>query len=103
MSAGMLGAQDLPATTNTTVYHPTAVTGAIAANFCNRTAGSINVRLAVSATATPAAAEWKVYDLSIPANGFFERTGLVVGAGQYLVAYASATGMSVQADGYEDA
>ena len=103
MANGKLGSQDVGATTNTTVYNPSGVTGAITVSLCNRTSGAITIRLAVSATATPGADEWLEYGISVPANGVLERTGLVVGTGQYVVVYASAVGISAVALGYEDA
>jgi hypothetical protein len=103
MANGKLGSQDVGATTNTTVYNPSGVTGAITVSLCNRTSGAITIRLAVSATATPGADEWLEYGISVPANGVLERTGLVVGTGQYVVVYASVVGISAVALGYEDA
>jgi hypothetical protein len=102
MANGKLGSQDVGATTNTTVYNPSGVTGAITVSLCNRTSGAITIRLAVSATATPGADEWLEYGISVPANGVLERTGLVVGTGQYVVVYASVVGISAVALGYED-
>lgn len=102
MSNGKLGAADLAATTPTTVYNPSGVTGAVTVSVCNRNATPVTVRLAISAIATPTAAEYIEYDVSVPGNGVLERTGLVIGTGQFLVAYASATLVSVVAYGYED-
>ena len=44
----------------------------------------------MSATASPSTAEWIEYDTVILGKGVFERTGLVLDAGKYVVAYASA-------------
>lgn len=102
MANGKLGSADLSATTNTTIYHPSGVTGAVTVSICNRNGSTVTVRLAISATATPGNDEWIEYGTSVPANSVLERTGLVVGAGQYIVAWASGTGVSVSVYGYED-
>lgn len=102
MSSGKLGSADLAATTNTTVYHPTVLTGAVSVSICNRNASSVTVNLAVSATSSPGNDEWIEYGSTIIGNNVLERTGLVVGVGQYVVAWASGTGVSASAYGYED-
>ena len=104
MATGRLGASDLSATTNTTIC--TVTSGKVAAltvNICNRSASSVTVRLALAATDTPGATEWIEYDALVPGNGVLERTGIVLDAGKKVVAYASATGVSVVAWGYEEA
>lgn len=102
MANGQLGAYDLAATTNTTLYNPSGKTGGVTVSLCNRNATSVTVRLAIASTATPSAAEWVEYGATIFANNVLERTGLVVGSGQYLVAWASGTGVSAIVMGYED-
>ena len=104
MANGRLGAADLAATTLTTLYGPVPA-GKLATfnvNLCNRTAGSIAVRLALATTAAPAAGEYIEYDAQIPANGVLERTGLVLQEGMYVVAYAGGAGISATAWGLED-
>jgi hypothetical protein len=97
-----LGAADLAATTNTTLYTAPAATQAVATvSLCNRTASAQTVRLALAAADTPTDAEWLEYGYSIPANGVLERTGLAMDAGKKLVAYAGGTGISAVAYGME--
>lgn len=104
MATGRLGAADLAATTNTTLYTvPASKVGSCSVNLCNRTATAVTVRLALASTGTPGNAEWIEYDAEIPAHGVLERTGIVLGAGQRVVAYASAAGVSALAWGYEEA
>jgi len=102
MAAGRLGTpQDLAATTNTTLYTNATTYAVASVTLCNRNSTAVSIRLALSATATPGNAEYIEYGTTIPANGVLERTGLVVGATQNLVAYASATGVSAAVYGIE--
>lgn len=102
MATGRLGAADLSATTNTTIYTCPASTFTVASvSICNRTASTVTVRLAIAASSTPAAAEYLEYDVQILANGVLERTGIVLDAGKLLVAYSSSANISVVAMGIE--
>ena len=81
----------LGATTNTTVYVvPTGYYSVFNVSLTNTSSSSVTVRLALASTATPGTAEWIEYDTVIVGKGVFERTGLVLDAGKYVVAYASA-------------
>jgi hypothetical protein len=103
MASGRLGANDLAATTNTTVYTvPAGKLATFNVSLTNRNATPVAVRLAMAATGTPTASEWLFYDYSLAANNTVERTGLVADATKLLVAYAGATGVSVVAYGLED-
>ena len=96
MTSGRLGAVDLSATTNTTVYTvPAAKTAAFSVNICNRNASSITIRLALAATGTPDVAEWIEYDTPLDGNSVLERSGLMLDTGKLLVAYSSAANVSV--------
>lgn len=97
-----LAANDLPATTNTTVYTvPANRRAAFSVHLCNRTAGDRIVRLALSSGATTNA-DWIEFDVPIPANSPLERSGLALTAGQSVVAWASATGVSCVITGIEE-
>lgn len=103
MASGKLGNANLSATTNTTIYTvPNLMVSTMNINVVNRTSAAITIRLAISANASPVVAEYIEYDVSIPANGVLERTGLVAGAGENVVAYASASGISVRVHGFEE-
>jgi hypothetical protein len=95
---------DLAATTNTTLR--TITTGkeaSFSVSFANRTASAINIRIAhAAATTTPALAEWRAYDYSLAGNSAIEFSGLVAVASKNIVAYASATGISVNVYGFEE-
>lgn len=103
MAAKFLGSANLSATTNTTLYTvPNTVSTTFSVNFCNRNATSVTVRLAIGTTATPANADWILYDVVVQGYGALERSGLITHSGQLVVVYASSANVSVQAYGYED-
>ena len=102
MANGRMGAADLAANTNTTLYNPTGATGTVTVSVVNRNAGGALVRLALAATATPTAAEWLEYDAYLPTAGVLERAAIVVGSGQYLVVQSSAASVSAVAFGFEE-
>ncbi len=103
MASGRLGAVDVAATTNTTVYTvPANKTAAFSVNICNRNAAAVTVRLALAATGTPGVTEWIEYDTTIIGNGVLERTGLMLDTGKQVVAYSSAANVSVVAYGVEE-
>jgi hypothetical protein len=102
MATGILGTADLALTTNTTLYTVPADTFTVAnVTICNRGATAVTVRLALSATGTPANSEYIEYDVSIAAKGVLERTGLVLDATKNIVVYSSATGVNAIAYGIE--
>lgn len=102
MAIGKLGAADLAANANTTVYNPAGVAGTVTLSLCNRNAVGVMVRVALAAAAAPTTAEWLEYDVFLPPSGVLERSAIVVGPGQYLVARASVAGVSAVAFGFED-
>lgn len=102
MATGRLGAEDVSATTNTTVYTCPADTYAVVAvNLCNRGTSTAAIRVAVADTDIPSAAEYIEYDADIFANNVLERTGIVLSAGQRIVAFSSAANVSVVVVGIE--
>jgi hypothetical protein len=104
MATGKLGANDLSATTNTTVYTCPADTYAVVAiNICNRGANATAVRIAVADSDTPGAAEYIEYDSEIFSKNVLERTGLVLAATQRLVVYSTEASVSAVVVGIETA
>lgn len=103
MATGRLGAQDLSATTNTTLYTCPANTFAVVnVTICNRGASAVTVRLALASSATPGAAEYLEYGTTIPANSVLERTGIVCDStNKYIVVYSSTTSVNAVAYGIE--
>ena len=103
MPTGILGSSDVPATTLTTIYTvPAALVGVVNINLCNRGGTAIVVRLAVSATGTPTNAEYIEYDVSIPANGVLERTGIALDTGKNVVVYTDIATLSAVVTGFEE-
>jgi len=104
MATGKLGASDLSATTNTTVYTCPADTYAVVAiNICNRGTNATAVRIAVADSDTPGAAEYIEYDSEIFSKNVLERTGLVLAATQRLVVYSTQASVSAVVVGIETA
>jgi hypothetical protein len=103
MATGKLGTADIAATTLTTVYTvPATKVASFTISICNRMGIPVNVRIAEGTSGTPALSEYIEYDTYVPANGVLERTGRVLGASATVVAYASATGVSININGYEE-
>ncbi len=104
MPTGLLGAADLAAAIDTTVYTvPAATVGTVNLSLCNRTTAPITVRVAIAAAGTPANSEFIEFDAIVPANTAVERTGIVMDATRRLVVRASAIGLSAVAWGFEEA
>lgn len=102
MATGRLGAADLAAATDTTLYTCPADTFAVTSiNVVNRGNAAIAVRIAVADLDTPTDAEFIEYDVEILAKGVLERTGIVVSSGQKLVIRSSAVNVSAVAFGIE--
>lgn len=102
MATGILGTANLSATTNTTVYTvPASTFSVVTVSICNRSASTVTVRLAASATGTPGNAEYLEYGTQILANGVLERSGVVLDATKNIVAYSSATDVNVVVYGIE--
>lgn len=103
MATGRLGAADLTAATNTTIYTvPGGTVTTFSVCLCNRTGLPALVRLALASGASPTAAEWLLYDTPIDGNGTIERTGLVLDATKQVVVYANNAGVSATAYGFEE-
>ena len=63
-------------------------------SICNRGNRMITVRLAVADAATPDSSEYVEFETEILSHGVLERTGLVLNAGQLLVARSSGANVS---------
>jgi len=100
--SGRLGKADLPAAANTDLYTvPGGKVATVNVAFCNRTAAAISVRLAARSGAV-GNADYLEYDAQVPANGVLERTAIVMGEGETLLAFAASAGVSVRVHGFEE-
>lgn len=100
--SGRLGKADLTANTDTDLYTvPAGNLAVVNVYFCNRTAASIRVRLAVrsGAIANP---DYLEFDADVPANGVLERTKIPLDPGEIITVRANATGISAQVRGFEE-
>lgn len=103
MASGILGSANLASTTNTTIYTvPTSKITTCTVSFCNRTSGNVKIRLALSASNTPAAGEYIEYDSTVASNGVLERNGIVLDATKNILAYSDTSLVSVVVYGFEE-
>lgn len=104
MATGKLGANDLSATTLTTVYTCPAETYAVVSvNICNRGGATTGIRIAVADADTPGAAEYIEYDSEVFSKNVLERTGIVLSASQRIVVYSTLANVSAVVVGIETA
>ena len=93
----------MSATTWTEVVAPPTAgnTKVTTLNVCNRSAAAITVRIALSSDTTITDDEFIEYDVSIPANGVLERTGIVLSENNGLYIYTSASDVTAVAYGLD--
>jgi hypothetical protein len=70
-------------------------------NICNRTSGSVQIRIALAGTTTVADADNIEYNVALPANGVLERTGILADNTNGIQVWASSTGVSAVAYGID--
>ena len=99
MASGVYGKSDLSATTWTEIVAP-SVSGVkvTTLNVVNRSDANRKVRVALSADTTVTDEEYIEYNVTLPANGVLERTGIVCSSSNGL--YVWADGASVTAVAY---
>jgi len=102
MTTGRLGAVDLVAATNTSVYTVPATTfSVVTLSICNRGSTAATLRVSVSTSATPANNEFIEFDTSLAPKGVLERTGIVLDAGKFLVVNSNVSSVTAVAYGIE--
>jgi hypothetical protein len=102
MATGKLAGVDIDAGTDTSIYEcPETTFAVVTVSVCNRGSTASNIRLAISDTSTPANTDFIEFDTSLSANGVLERTGIVLAAGQIIVARSSSASVSIVIYGIE--
>jgi hypothetical protein len=91
----IIGQKALPSQSNYTVATAPSLGATVNVLFCNRTANAIQLRLAIVQSGQTLTDDmWIMYDLSIGGNQVIERCGIPLAVGDFVVARASATGVS---------
>ena len=105
MASGILGQAAPSASTDTSVYTvPASTLAVVNINILNRsTANPVDVRIALATGGTPTNSEYIEYDVTVPAKGVVERTGIALQAGKQVVVYVSTADTSVSVYGLEQA
>ena len=86
---------------NTTYQVPTNTYSVFNVSFTNTNATSVQIKLAVASTATPAGNEQLEFNTTLVGYGVFERTGLVADTGKQICVSASTSGVNANVYGIE--
>ncbi len=81
---------------------PTGRRAVVNVAACNQGSAAAKVRVALSASATPAGSEFIEYDVSLASAEVLERTALSLAAGQKIVVQANAATVSFNTWGIEE-
>ncbi len=103
MASGLLGKAALAANTDTVLC--TGAAGKITTatvSLCNTGTAAVTARIAVGTGTTAVGSDYLTYELSVPAGGFFERTGIVISAGENIIVRSSAATMAARAHGFDE-
>jgi hypothetical protein len=104
MASGKLGSANLAAGADTLVYTvPASTVATINIRFANRNASAVKICVAIGTGASPDAADYIDYDVSVPANGILEDTGFVCSAGEKIWVRSDVANVSVRVHGFEGA
>lgn len=103
MPSGRLGAVDLSAATDTTVYTvPIGRLSSFNVCFCNRGSTPATIRLSISSSAAPISSEYLEFEASLPAFGVLERGGLIAESGRFIIARSSIASVNCIVLGVEE-
>lgn len=98
MATGKLGSANLAAGVDTLLF-TTAVAQVFNVRFANRNTTAVKVRVAIGTGASPAAADYVDYDVTIQANCILEDTGLVASSEEKVWVRSDTANVSVRAHG----
>lgn len=99
----ILGTALPAANTLATLYEvPTGRRAVVNVGACNKGTALSKVRVALTASATPAESEFIEYDVSLAATEVLERTALSLAAGQKIMAQATTATVTFNAWGIEE-
>jgi len=102
MANGRLGTLIGGANTDITLYqNATGSAATVTVSFCNTGANPTAVRLALSTSAVISLGDYLEYDAVIAPSGVLERTGIVVGPSQFLIARVSQAACTAVVYGFE--
>lgn len=101
---GRLASTDITnAATNVQLYTPTSSkTGSVTVCFTNRNSSNAKVRLALTTSTSVTADAYLAYDVTVYPNENYERSGIVVGSGQYLYVRSDVISVNAVVFGYEE-
>ncbi len=99
----ILGTALPAANTLATLYQvPSGRRAVVNVAACNKGTASAKLRLALTASSTPAESEFIEFDVSLAATEVLERTALSLATGQKIVVQASAASVTFNAWGIEE-
>lgn len=106
MATGRLGTQQLTSGSISTYVNcyqvPTNNYSVFNISLTNTTTSTVTIRVALStSSSSPSASEFIEYGSSIPPNGVFERTGIVLDAGKYVLVSSTSTALNANIWGIE--
>lgn len=103
MASGKLGSAALAAAADTVVYPvPANTVATVNISVVNRGDTDAVVNLAISDSDTPSSKDFIEYGVTIPPHGVLERTAIVVGAGEKVIARSSTANCSVCVFGFTE-
>lgn len=103
MASGKLGAADLAANTDTLLYTvPESTRATVNIRVANRNGASAKIRVAIGSGASPSAADYMDYDISVQGNGILEDTGIVCSAGEKVWVRSDVSNVTARVHGFEE-
>lgn len=104
MASGVLGKADLIEGVDNLVYTvPDGTVATVNIRVANRNPGMARVRVAIGTGVQPAAADYIDYDVSVPAAGILEDTGIVCAAGENIWVRSDTSSVTARVHGFEEA